>query len=151
MRKVRILGILGILRIWGEERTNVGINVGTNVGANEERALAILSSTPTITAKEMAQVLGITTRQGERILAVLKQKNLIRREGATKNGRWIVIRWNYHYLCDRLGDNRRPPPSVIKGNPVRVRDSARYCKRFQGRRNSTTTTACGREGLPPSA
>ena len=80
----------------GEERVNVGINVGTNVGANvganEERALAILSSTPTITAKEMAQQLGVTVRQGERILAVLKQKKLIRREGATKNGRWIVIR-----------------------------------------------------------
>ena len=80
----------------GEERanvgTNVGGNVGTNVGANEERALAILSSMPTITAKEMAQQLGVTARQGERILAVLKQKKLIRREGATKNGRWIVIR-----------------------------------------------------------
>lgn len=80
----------------GEERTNVGTNVGanvgTNVGANEERALAILSSTPTISAKEMAQQLGVTARQGERILAVLKQKKLIRREGATKNGRWIVIR-----------------------------------------------------------
>ena len=80
----------------GEERvnvgTNVGANVGTNVGANEERALAILSSMPTITAKEMAQQLGVTARQGERILAVLKQKKLIRREGATKNGRWIVIR-----------------------------------------------------------
>lgn len=79
----------------GEERmhvgTNVGANVGTNVGANEERALAILSSTPTITAKEMAKQLGVTARQGERILAVLKQKKLIRREGATKNGRWIVI------------------------------------------------------------
>ena len=79
----------------GEERmhvgTNVGANVGTNVGANEERALAILSSMPTITAKEMAKQLGVTARQGERILAVLKQKKLIRREGATKNGRWIVI------------------------------------------------------------
>ena len=72
----------------GDER----VNVGTNVGANEERALAILSSMPTITAKEMAQQLGVTARQGERILAVLKQKKLIRREGATKNGRWIVIR-----------------------------------------------------------
>lgn len=51
MRKVRIMGILRILRICGEE----------------------------------------WTYQGERILALLKQKNLIRREGATKNGRWIVI------------------------------------------------------------
>lgn len=27
----------------------------------------------------------------EKALALLKQKNLIQREGATKNGRWIVI------------------------------------------------------------
>ena len=32
------------------------------------------------------------------------------------------------YLCHRLGDTPVVPTSCIKGNPVRSRNSARYCK-----------------------
>ena len=32
------------------------------------------------------------------------------------------------YLCYRLGDTPVVPTSCIKGNPVRNRNSARYCK-----------------------
>ena len=32
------------------------------------------------------------------------------------------------YLCHRLGDTPVVPTSCIKGNPVRNRNSARYCK-----------------------
>ena len=54
-----------------DDGTNVGINVGINVG-------------------EMSEVLGITSRQCERILASLKEKGLIARVGAAKGGHWKI-------------------------------------------------------------
>ena len=71
--------------------TNVGINVGTNVGENERKVLSIIAHTPQATAREMAGVLGITSRQCERILASLKQKGLIARVGANKGGHWKIV------------------------------------------------------------
>ena len=69
---------------------NVGINVGTNVGENERKILSIIAHTPQATAREMAGILGITLRQCERILASLKQKELIARVGANKGGHWKI-------------------------------------------------------------
>ena len=69
---------------------NVGINVGTNVGENERKILSIIAHTPQASAREMAEVLGITPRQCERILAPLKQKGLIARVGANKGGHWKI-------------------------------------------------------------
>jgi Fic family protein len=71
--------------------TNVGINVGTNVGENERKILAIIAHSPQSTAREMAEVLGITLRQCERILASMKQKELIVRIGANKGGHWEIV------------------------------------------------------------
>jgi Fic family protein len=73
-----------------DDGTNVGINVGTNVGENERKILSIIAHTPQATAREMAEVLGVTLRQCERILASLKQKGLIARVGANKGGHWKI-------------------------------------------------------------
>lgn len=69
---------------------NVGINVGENVGENERKILSVIAHTPQASAREMAEVLGITSRQCERILASLKQKGLIARVGAAKGGHWKI-------------------------------------------------------------
>ena len=52
--------------------------------------LSIIAHTPQASAREMAEVLGITPRQCERILAFLKQKGLIARVGAAKGGHWKI-------------------------------------------------------------
>ena len=52
--------------------------------------LSIIAHTPQASAREMAEVLGITPRQCERILASLKQKGLIARVGAAKGGHWKI-------------------------------------------------------------
>ena len=67
------------------------IDVGTNVGENERKVLSILSHSPQTTAKELSEVLGVTLRQCERILASMKQKELIARVGSNKNGHWEVL------------------------------------------------------------
>ena len=66
------------------------LDVRDNVGENERKILSIIAHTPQASAREMAEVLGITPRQCERILASLKQKELIARVGAAKGGHWKI-------------------------------------------------------------
>ena len=66
------------------------LDVRDNVGENERKILSIIAHTPQASAREMAEVLGITPRQCERILASLKQKGLIARVGAAKGGHWKI-------------------------------------------------------------
>ena len=75
---------------------DVGINVGINVGitnesvAMREQLLLLVSGNPSITVKQMAPELGISTRQAERIVSSLKQEGKLVRIGANRNGRWEV-------------------------------------------------------------
>jgi len=66
--------------------TDVGVNVGVN-----EAILAALVADPTLTAAALAAKLGATKRTIERHLAELKAAGRLRREGAPKNGRWMVV------------------------------------------------------------
>ena len=80
-----------------KEEADVGINVGTNVGINvgtkEQKIFTIISNTPQATAKDMAEIMGVSQRQCERLLAKLKQEGRIRRVGANKSGRWEIEKW----------------------------------------------------------
>ena len=78
-----------ILRIL-KSHQGEALDVGDNVGENERKILSIIAHTPQASAREMAEVLGITPRQCERILALLKQKGLIARVGAAKGGHWKI-------------------------------------------------------------
>lgn len=66
-------------------------DVGINVGINEQRALELIRINSRITAKEVAGALSVSLRQGERIMATLKEKGLIRRIGSNKSGHWEVV------------------------------------------------------------
>ena len=66
-------------------------DVGENVGENERKILSVIAHTPQASAREMAEVLGITSRQCERILASLKEMGLIARVGAAKDGHWKIV------------------------------------------------------------
>ena len=67
---------------------NVGANVGVNVGVNERKILEMIAENGNVTAKQMSDAIGISQRQVERLLASLKKKQIIVREGADKNGYW---------------------------------------------------------------
>ena len=70
---------------------NVGINAGNNIRENERKILSIIVHSPQASAREMSEVLGVTSRQCERILSGMKQKCLIVRVGANKGGHWEII------------------------------------------------------------
>lgn len=63
-------------------------NVGVNVGVNEQKVLELIMENGHVTAKQMADEMGISQRQVERLLASLTKKQIIVREGADKNGYW---------------------------------------------------------------
>ena len=80
-----------------ENSGGVGINVGINVGIKhgvvlshtEENAVKAILRDDRVTAKVLSVVLGVTLRQAERIIASLKRKANLHREGSRKNGRWV--------------------------------------------------------------
>ncbi|MDC7177128.1 Fic family protein [Bacteroides cellulosilyticus] len=74
-----------------DEGVNTRVDVGINVGINEQRVLELIRNNNRITAKDVAESLSISLRQGERIMANLKGKGLIKRIGSNKSGHWEVI------------------------------------------------------------
>lgn len=82
----------------GVENGNVGVNVGIknvdvgiNVGINQEKLLCIIKEHPNWSAKKIADNVKVTSRTVERLLHDMKEKGIIVREGARKNGKWLVI------------------------------------------------------------
>ena len=74
----------------GEKEATEGANVGINVGINEQKVIELIVENPHISAVEVSEKLSVSLRQAERIFAHLKEKKLIERVGARKNGYWKV-------------------------------------------------------------
>ncbi len=82
--------------ICNRQLRHVGINGGINVGTNDthpaETVLMILKAQPNATARRLAELTHLSSRQIERILSSLKQNGQIIRHGANKGGYWEVTR-----------------------------------------------------------
>ena len=64
-------------------------NVGENVG--EMSVIAVLRRMPRASARAIAEMTHLSSRQIERILARLKQEGKIARHGSARNGTWEII------------------------------------------------------------
>ncbi|MDD5942252.1 RNA-binding domain-containing protein [Fibrobacter sp.] len=73
-----------------ENEATEGGDVGINVGINEQKVIGLIVENSHISAVEVSEKLSISLRQAERIFARLKEKKLIERVGARKNGYWKV-------------------------------------------------------------
>ena len=69
---------------------NVGINVGINVGEKREALLMIPRRKPRASAKEIAELMNLSSRQVERLLSSLKSDGTITRQGSPKKGWWEI-------------------------------------------------------------
>ena len=58
---------------------------------NEKEVIELIKYDPSITKRELANKLKISESKIQRILDSLKKKNLIKREGSNRKGRWVVI------------------------------------------------------------
>jgi predicted HTH transcriptional regulator len=66
-------------------------NVESTIGKEESVILNIMRSNPSVTAMLISQELKLSLRSIQRYMTSLREKGLIRREGSTKRGRWIVV------------------------------------------------------------
>lgn len=53
--------------------------------------LSIMAENPTVTAAELASMLGLTSRHIQRLIKDLVEKEIIRREGGRKLGKWMIL------------------------------------------------------------
>ena len=93
---------MAILHIHPSEEWRVQPNLSPSVKTVEktvekttrtvEKILEILSNTPSITVREMSEILGLSRRGVEEQIKSLKQKGVIRRIGPDKGGHWEVIK-----------------------------------------------------------
>ena len=76
------------------EARNEGRNEVTNEGLtdNEQLVMNAMQMDSSITIAKMVTLLGLPKTAIDRAIKSLKEKNKIRREGATKNGKWIIIK-----------------------------------------------------------
>lgn len=74
-----------------QDEHNVVINVAKNVVTNEDKVISLLRQDNSLSANMLANSLGITQRQAQRILSKLKGEGKLLRHGANKNGYWEVI------------------------------------------------------------
>lgn len=74
--------------------TNVvtnGANVVINMSDIEKSVFDIIKKDSSYTAKEIADILKISSRQAQRILASLREKEIIKHIGSNKGGHWEII------------------------------------------------------------
>ena len=73
----------------GKSNADIADEKGLNY--QQERVLGYLRVDKHMTAAKIAKDLDMSARQVERMLADLKAKGIIRREGANRNGYWIIL------------------------------------------------------------
>ena len=72
-------------------KSNAEIADERGLNYQQERVLGYLRADRHMTAAKIAKDLDMSARQIERMLADLKAKGIIRREGANRNGCWIIV------------------------------------------------------------
>lgn len=73
-----------------KENTSVGVG-GNNLDALALQMIWNMKANPFVTARELAEILGVEVRTVERRVRVLREEGVVRRVGAAKTGHWEVI------------------------------------------------------------
>ena len=61
------------------------------VGYGYFKKATFKAENPTVTAAELASMLGLTSRHIQRLIKDLVENEIIRREGGRKFGKWIIL------------------------------------------------------------
>ncbi|MBU1397976.1 MAG: winged helix-turn-helix transcriptional regulator [Proteobacteria bacterium] len=76
-------------RVLGEK---VGEKVGESLTPNQKRILSLLRQNTRLSARELAEEVGISSRKIEQNIARLKESGSLRRIGSAKGGYWEVLK-----------------------------------------------------------
>ena len=63
----------------------------TKLSERQQKILNLIKESPTITGKQMSEILSVSQRTIERDLSALKKIGVLKREGKDNSGVWIVI------------------------------------------------------------
>ena len=86
-------------KVIAKRGANVGDMSETNVGdmseikltARQRLIVAIIHSNPSVSAKQMSEILSVTSRTIERDLSAMQKVGIIRHEGTDNAGVWVVL------------------------------------------------------------
>ena len=67
-------------------------NYQKQLNETQDKIIALIKQNPSITQKEMARMLDISREKIKYHIAVLKENNIIIREGSTKKGNWKILK-----------------------------------------------------------
>ncbi|MBR5634636.1 MAG: HTH domain-containing protein, partial [Prevotella sp.] len=74
---------------------NVGDNVGdmseTKLTERQRIILDLVKNSPTISARQMSEMLSVSQRTVERDLSLLKKMGILKREGKDNDGMWVML------------------------------------------------------------
>ncbi|HBM16152.1 MAG TPA: hypothetical protein DD381_07425 [Lentisphaeria bacterium] len=69
-----------------------GEKVGEKLSGNQRKILELITNDPVISARQLADIIGISHRKTEENIAKLKTKGFLRRVGSAKGGRWEIVK-----------------------------------------------------------
>ena len=81
-------------RVKNNKKTRIKNNEETRIKNNEktrEKIIKLISNSPSISSREMADILGITKKAVEWQIKSLKADDIITRVGPPKGGKWEII------------------------------------------------------------
>ncbi len=80
------------------DTTNVGDQDGdvseTKLTERQQRILNLIKESPTITGKQMSEILSVSQRTIERDLSALQKVGVLKHEGKDNDGMWVIVKNN---------------------------------------------------------
>lgn len=77
------------------DMTNVGDNDGdvseTKITERQQKILNLIKESPTISGRQMSEILSVSQRTVERDLSVLQKKGVLKHEGKDNDGSWQIL------------------------------------------------------------
>ena len=62
----------------------------TKLTERQQKILNLIKEAPTITGKQMSEILSVSQRTIERDLSAMQKKGVLKREGKDNDGVWVV-------------------------------------------------------------
>lgn len=62
----------------------------TKLTERQQKILNLIKESPTITGKQMSEILSVSQRTIERDLSALRKKGVLKREGKDNDGMWVL-------------------------------------------------------------
>lgn len=74
---------------------NVGDHDGdiseTKLTERQQKILNLIRKSPTMTGRQMSEILSVSQRTIERDLSALQKKGILKHEGKDNNGKWVLL------------------------------------------------------------